>query len=83
MINAAGGFYGARINAAELGLKATTADASLTLEADKANQQSELSQIEYNIKAFLAQAQALATIATALTNNIRASAGSEYRVSGT
>ena len=83
MINAAGGFYGARINAAELSLKATTADANLTLEADKANQQSELSQIEYNIKAFLAQAQALATIATALTNNIRAGASSSYSVNGT
>ncbi len=83
MINAAGGFYNSRINAKELSLKAVSADANLTLDADKANQNAELSQIEYNLKTFLAQAQALAAIATALTNNIRAGASSAYSVNGT
>ena len=70
-----------RINAQELLLKADIADETLTNDAEKANQQAELEQIQDYLKGFLAQAQALAAIATALTNNIRAGANSSYNVS--
>ncbi len=83
MLNAAGGYFNARINAQELLLKADIADETLTNDAEKANQQAELEQIGNYLKAFLSQAQALAAIATALTNNIRAGASSAYSVNGT
>lgn len=81
MLNAASGYFNARINAQELLLKADIADETLTNDAEKANQQAELEQIQDYLKGFLAQAQALAAIATALTNNIRAGANSSYNVS--
>lgn len=81
MLNAVGGFFSSRVSAAELALKSTIADVQAELEADKSNQNAEMSQIDLKVKAFLAQAQALAALATSLLNNIRAGAGSSYNVS--
>jgi hypothetical protein len=80
MLNSAAGFYGARINAAELALKLSQGAAGIALEAAKANQQADLQPIDFRLKALLSEAQALATICAALTNNVRAGGTSSYNV---
>lgn len=81
MIEAAKGFFGARIAAANLAFDATRANQTLALDAGKANQESSLRQVENQLKVFLAEAQALATMATALLNNLRAGGSASYNVS--
>lgn len=83
MIGAAGDWLKSQVAASDLTLRSLTADKGLEMEASKSNQQAELAQIEFNIKSFLSQTQALAAIATSLTNNVRAGGSSAYTVSGT
>lgn len=83
MIGAAGDWLKSQVTAADLTLRSLTADKGLEMEASKSNQQAELAQLEFNIKAFLSQTQALAAIATSLTNNVRAGGSSSYSVNGT
>lgn len=81
MLNAAAGFYGARINASELALKLSQGSASISLDAAKANQQADIQPIDFRLKALMSEAQALATICAALTNNVRSGGTSSYNVS--
>ncbi len=80
MLNSAAGFYGARINAAELALKLSMGSAGIDLDAAKANQQADIQPIDFRLKALMSEAQSLATIVAALTNNIRAGGSSTYNV---
>jgi hypothetical protein len=81
MIGAAAGYFGARINAADLSLKALTADKQLEFEAARANQAKTVKEIDNYIAAFEMRAKVLATEATALLNNIRAGGSIGYSAS--
>lgn len=81
MLNAAAGFYGARTNASELALKLSQTSAAISLDAAKANQQADLQPIDFRLKALLTEVQALISICTALTNNVRSGGSSSYNVS--
>ena len=81
MINAAAGFFSQRITAADLALKLSHSAKSLTLEADKANQAADIKPIEFRLEALLSEIKALATMVTALMNNVRAGGSSSYNVS--
>ena len=69
--------------ASDLTLRSLIADKGLEMDASKANQQAELANIEFNLKTFLSQTQALAAVVTALTNNVRAGGNTSYTVTGT
>lgn len=81
MITAAAGFFGQRTNAAELALKVSQGSAGINLDAAKANQQADIQPVEFRLKALLGEIQALATMVTALMNNVRAGGSSSYNVS--
>ena len=83
MIGAAGDWLKSQVAASDLTLRSLTADKGLEMDASKANQQAELANIEFNLKTFLSQTQALAAMITALTNNVRAGGNTSYTVSGT
>lgn len=73
--------YAGRVNAAELALKATTADKTLSLDADKSNQMAELDQLENHVKAFLQDANLTAHKMISMLNNLRAGSSATYSVS--
>lgn len=75
MVSAASQFYNARIQAAELANKVSQFNVSSKLTADERNQATTMSMIEAKIKALMAEAQALAQMATSLFNNIHVSTG--------
>ena len=83
LISAASQFYNSRIAAAETVAKVQQFNVSTGLEAASKNQAAELALIEDRLKALLTECQALAQMATALFNNVHASAGTSYGVSGT
>lgn len=83
LISAAASFYNARTEAKKLTATVNRGNAEFEQEAGKANLQSELTLIEDRLKAMLTEAQALAQMATALYNNVHASAGTSYGVNGT
>lgn len=83
LISAAASFYNARTEASKLTYMAHQKNAEFEQEANKANQASESQMIEDKLKALLAEAQAIAQMATSLYNNVRASAGTSYGVNGT
>lgn len=72
---AAATYYGAQTDAAKMTYAANEYNAKATQGAAERNQASELSMIDYRLKALLAEAQALAQMATSLFNNIHASTG--------
>jgi len=73
--------YAGRINAAELALRATQANETISLDAAKANQSRDLAEIENYVKAFLAQAQVLGHEVISMLNNVRAGSSATYSVS--
>lgn len=73
--------YSGRVNAAELSLRATQADETLSFEASKANQSKDLVNIENYMKAFLMHAQILGHEVVSMLNNIRAGSSATYGVS--
>ena len=73
--------YAGRINAAELALRATQADATLTLDADKTNQGKDLQEVETYNKAFLSEAQLVAQQLVSMLNNLRAGSSATLSVS--
>lgn len=81
LISAASSFYGARSEAAKVVSQANQFNATATQDAASKNLQSELTIIEDKLKALLAEAAALAQMATSLFNNVHASSGSSYSVS--
>ncbi|MBK8467684.1 MAG: hypothetical protein IPL32_17860 [Chloracidobacterium sp.] len=80
LISSASQFYNARTEAARLTASVSQFNASATQEAATKNQVSDLTLIEDKLKALLSEAQALATMATSLYNNVHASAGTGYSV---
>lgn len=83
LISAASSFYNARIEAKKLEAGIRQGNADREQESNKANLQSELTLIDDKLKALLTEAQTLAQMATAMLNNIHASAGTRYEVNGT
>lgn len=83
LISATASFYNARIEAKKLEAGIRQGNADREQDAGKANLQSELTLIEDRLKAMLTEAQSLAQMATALYNNVHASAGTSYGVNGT
>lgn len=81
MIGAAGDFFRSRVTAAQFALEASKANASLALDAAKANQNADMDQIQNRLKALLSEAQLLATMVAAWSNNVRAGGSSSYSVS--
>ncbi len=73
--------FAARSNEAERKLREVTADKTLTLDADKTNQGKDLTELEYQLKAFLADAQLTAQQLLAMLNNLRAGSSATYSVS--
>lgn len=74
-IAAVSSYYNARSQATEIVSKVNQFNTSLQLEAGKANQNAEMGIIDEKVKTFLDEARALAQMATALFNNLHASAG--------
>lgn len=73
--------YSARVGEADRKLKEAQADKSLTFEAAKTNQGKDLTELEYQLKAFLADAQLTAQQLLAMLNNLRAGSSATYSVS--
>ena len=69
------------LSAAELALRATQADATLTLDADKTNQGKDLQEVEMYNKAFLSEAQLVAQQLVSMLNNLRAGSSATLSVS--
>jgi len=78
LIGAASQFYNSRISAAEAVAKVRQFNVSSALQADEKNQAVDVSLIEAKIKTLLAEAQALAQMATSMYNNLHASASTSY-----
>ena len=83
LISAASQFYNARTAVAELVNKAAQFNVSTGLDVASKNQAADLAMIEDRLKALLADCQLFAQMATSLFNNVHASAGTSYAVSGT
>lgn len=75
LISAAAAFYNARTQAKETISKVAQYNNSTALEAAVKNQMADLTLVEDRLKALLAEAQALAQMATSLFNNAHVSAG--------
>lgn len=74
LIGAAASFFNARTAAAELTSKVNQYNNTIEFEGQAKNQMAELTIIEDKLKALLAEAQTIGQIATALLNNVHASA---------
>lgn len=81
LISAVSQYYGARSEAAKVISSVNQFNASATQSASEKNQMADLTLIEDRLKALLVEAQALAQMATAMYNNLHASAGTSYSVS--
>lgn len=73
--------YAARVGEAERKLKEVQADKSLTLDADKTNQSKDLTEVEYQLKAFIQDAHLTAQKLVGMLNNLRAGSSATYSVS--
>lgn len=81
LISSVSSFYGARTQAQEVISKVAQYNNSTALEAAVKNQAADLTLVEDKLKALLAEAQALAQMATSLFNNVHVSAGVSAGVS--
>jgi len=72
LIAAASSFYNARIDAAKTMNSVAQYNNTVALEAATKNQSAELAMISEKVKALLAEAQAIAQMATSLFNNVNA-----------
>lgn len=75
LVSAMAAYYNARTQAKETIAKVAQFNTSSALEAAIKNQSADLGLLDTKIKALLSEAQAIAQMATALFNNINASAG--------
>ena len=75
LVSAMASYYNARTQAKEAIAKVAQFNTSSALEASVKNQGADLGLLDTKIKALLSEAQAIAQMATALFNNINASAG--------
>jgi hypothetical protein len=82
LISAAASFYNSRIGVQEMKMKIDQFNTSGALEAASKNQAADLALIDARVKALLAECAALAQQATALFNNVQASASTGYSVNG-
>ena len=73
--------YAGRVSAAELALRASQADKTLTFEAVKTNQAKSLQELEMYNKAFLSEAQLVAQQLVSMLNNLRAGSSATLSVS--
>lgn len=80
MISAASQFYGVRAEVAKMTNQVAQFNANLKYEADAKNQAADLALISENIKTLLVEAEALAKMASAMFNNLHASAGTTLSV---
>ncbi|HON00840.1 MAG TPA: hypothetical protein PLM33_11375 [Acidobacteriota bacterium] len=81
LISSVASYYNARTAAAELNYKAKQHNADLTQDAGKENLKSKLQITQDKVEALLAEAKALAQMATSMYNNLHADAGTRYSVS--
>ena len=81
LISSVASYYNARTAAAELNYKAKQHNADLTQDAGKENLKSKLQITQDKVEALLAEAKALAQMATSMYNNLHANAGTGYSVS--
>jgi hypothetical protein len=77
LISAAADFYRADAGAKDVITKAGQFNVSTALEADVKNQMAELTLIDDKLKALLTEAQTIGQLATALYNNLHATAGAQ------
>lgn len=75
--------YAGRVSAAELALRASQADKTLTFEADKLNQGKTIQETDLYNKAFLAEAQLTGQQLISMLNNLRAGSNVQFGVSDT
>lgn len=80
LISAAASFYGADTNAKEMMSKVEQFNTSIALEGGVKNQATDMELINQKIKALLADMQSTMQTATALYNNLHASAGTTLSV---
>ena len=80
LISSASQFYGARVEVAKLATQNSQFNVSTALQAGEKNQLKDIAILDNRVKAILAEAQALASMAAALYNNVHASAGTQYSV---
>ena len=73
--------YAGRVSAAELALRASQADKTLTFEAGKTNQGKSLQELEMYNKAFLSEAHLIAQQLVSMLNNLRAGSSATLSVS--
>lgn len=83
LISSVSQYYNSRISAAELTSRVRQYNVGAAMEAASKNQAADLSLIDDRLKALLTECQAIAQMATALFNNVHASAGTSYSVNGT
>lgn len=83
LISSVSQFYNARTEAKRMVSQINHGNAEREQQANAENMKSELVIIEDRLKALLAEAQAMAQMATSLFNNVHASAGTSYGVNGT
>lgn len=83
LIHAVSSYYNCRIAAAELTAKVAEFNVTSELQADKDNQAKGLTLFEDRLKALLMEVQTFGQMATAMFNNLHASAGTSYAVNGT
>ena len=72
--------YAGRVSAAELALRASQADKTLTFEAGKTNQAKSLQELELYNKAFLSEAHLIAQQLVSMLNNLRAGSSATLSV---
>lgn len=81
LISAASQFYSVRADVAKVSNQVSQFNVSTELEAQMKNQVADLTLIEDKVKVLLTEAQTLGQMATAMFNNLHASAGTGYNIS--
>jgi len=82
LISAAAGYLNARTAVADLATKNSQFNVANALQAAEKNQMATLTVLEDKLKSMMGELSALAQMATSLYNNLHASAGTGYSVSG-
>lgn len=83
LISSASQFYGVRADVAKLKSSVEQFNVTTAFDVSVKNQAADLTLIEDRLKALLMECQAFAQMATAMFNNLHASAGTSYGVNGT
>lgn len=83
LISASTQFYSARVEADKVFRQVEQFNITQKLQADRYNQETELHRVEERVKSLMSEAQTLGQMAAAMFNNLHASSGTSYSVSGT